>query len=232
MPHKLIYLARRNPHIRPEDFGEAWQSHSRLASTLGPQFAKHFTRVRQCIKVYGADVPPEYINEYDGTALLTMKSWYDLWAARSYPDALETMRNDERRVFAEYAANFTMAVEEIVKQGDGDGGAALISFVRRKSSVPHETFDAAWRAHAGRLFESDAARGVCSAVLNRVVESPGPRYEFAGVSESWFADADSALKAAWDPVRRKCVLEVEPIADLAGSVSLLVRINFEKIPSA
>jgi hypothetical protein len=230
MPHKLIYLARRNPAIAPEDFGEAWRSHSRLASTLGPQFGKHFTRVRQCIKVYDADVPPEYINEHDGTALLTMKSWDDLRAARGHPDALATMRNDELRVFAEYAANFTMAAQEVSAEGSGDGTAALISFVRRKPDVTQDMFDAAWQARAATLVDSDPACDVRSAVLNRVIESPGPRYEFEAVSESWFADVDSALKAAWDPARRESMRELEAVANMPDSVSLLVRINFEKIP--
>src|SRR5450755_1829957 len=78
MAFKITYLARRNPKIAAEDFSEAWRSHSRLAGTLVNTLGKHFLRVRQCIKVYDAKVPPEYVNPHDGTALLTMKSWDDL----------------------------------------------------------------------------------------------------------------------------------------------------------
>jgi len=231
MTHKLIYLARRNPNIMPEDFGEVWRSHSRLASTLGANFGRNFTRVRQCIKVYEAKVPPEYVNEHDGAALLTMVSWEALRSARSHPDALTTMRNDELRVFAEHAANFTMATEEILHIGGSEGTAALLSFVRRRAGVTQAEFDAAWPAHAEEVFALDAARGASTRALNKVVEAPGPRYDFAGISEVWFPDVATALSSAWDTKRRAAITKLDEIVDPAASVSLLVRINFEKIPT-
>src|SRR6266852_450544 len=144
MPFKITYLARRNPKIAAADFSEAWRSHSRLASTLVNTLGKHFTSVRQCIKVYDADVPPEYVNPHDGCALLTMKSWDDLLKARYHADSLKTMRDDEPRVFADYVENFTMAAEETSYMEKREGSSALLHFVPRLDGVSQEKFEAVW----------------------------------------------------------------------------------------
>src|SRR5882762_2551068 len=204
MPFKLIYLARRNPAIAPEDFPEAWRSHSRLASTLVATLGKHFTRVRQCVKVYDANVPPEYINQHDGSALLTMKSWDDLVQARYHPDALRTMRNDEPRVFADYVKNYTMAVEETSYMEIRQGASALLHFVVRRDGVGEETFKSVWtRDYVTRILGlpivKDTATGFA---LNRVIDTPGPDYDFAGISELWFDEVPHAAAAAWDARHR------------------------------
>lgn len=229
MTHKLIYLARRNPAIPERDFGETWKSHSLLASTLGTNFSRHFTRVRQCIKVYDAKVPAEFVNDHDGAALLTMKSWEDLRAARSHPDAVLTMRNDELRVFAEYAANFTMATQEIANEGTGEGAAALLHFSRRKPSIEPADFEGRWQPQMAATFALDKAHAACGLVLSRTIETPGPRYDFAGISETWFPSVDQALVAAWNPARREALRELAAVSD--EGVAILVRINFEKIPT-
>jgi hypothetical protein len=230
MNHKLIYLAKRNPAVAEKDFGEVWKSHSLLASTLGTNFSRHFTRVRQCIKVYGARVPPEFVNEHDGAALLTMKSWDDLRAARSHPDAVSTMRNDELRVFAEYAANFTMATLEIAREGQGEGLAALLHFVRRKLTIEQAEFEACFRPKMAESFVLDKTYEAAGLVLSRTIETPGPRYDFAGISETWFPSVELALEAAWSPARRETVRQLGAVSESSASVALLVRINFEKIP--
>jgi hypothetical protein len=231
MTHKLIYLAKRNPSVAEKDFGETWKSHSLLASSLGTNFSRHFTRVRQCIKVYDAKVPAEYVNEHDGAALLTMKSWEDLRAARSHPNALSTMRDDELRVFAEHAANFTMATEEIAHEGRGEGVAALLHFVRSAPGTERSEFESRWRPQMVAMFDSDRAHQACGQVLSRTIETPGPRYDFAGVSETWFPSVELATEAAWKPARREAMRQLESVIHAGGSVVLLVRINFEKIPA-
>jgi hypothetical protein len=225
---KLIYLARRNPAIAPEDFPEAWRSHSRLASSLGANFGQHFIRVRQCVKALGEDLPAAYDNPHDGSALLTMKSLDALKAARTHPDALSTMRNDELRVFAEYAANFTMSAEETGGFGDADGLAALLRFVWRAEAAPQADFEQAWSRLADRVAAADAgARGL---MLNRVVESPGPRYAFAGISELWFEDVETARRAAWNEALQDAFAEVDALSDPARNVALLARLNLDKTP--
>jgi hypothetical protein len=234
MSFKITYLARRNPNIAAEDFPEAWRSHSRLASTLVATLGKHFTRVRQCIKVYEADVPPEYTNVHDGAALLTMKSWDDLLSARYHPDSLKTMHDDEPRVFADYVKNFTMAAEETRYMEKREGAAALLHFVPRRTGVDPDAFQAMWSGdHARRILGLDIVKETATGfMLNRVIDTPGPDYDFAGISELWFDDVPQARSAAWDADHRAAIRLLSTVADSARTVSLLIRLNFEKKPGA
>jgi hypothetical protein len=229
MTAKLIYLARRNPTLAAADFPEAWRSHSRLASTLGANFGQHFPRVRQCVKVWDEDLPQPYANDYDGSALLTMKSHDDLKAAQSHPDALSTMRDDELRVFAEHAANFTLAAEETGGFGDPDGQAVLLRFVARADAVSPAAFQHAWAELSDRMARA-AVAGARGLILNRVVESPGPRYAFAGISELWFEDVETARQAAWSEALQSACAAVDGLSDRAGTVALLARLNLDKQP--
>src|SRR6202022_577186 len=102
MTFKLIYLARRNPALTPHEFPEAWRSHSRLASTYATTLGTHYSRVIQCLKAHEAKVPDAFVNDIDGVAMLTMKSWQDMEAPRGDPHAHRVLRDDEPRVFADY----------------------------------------------------------------------------------------------------------------------------------
>ena len=234
MPFKIIYLARRNPKIAAEDFSEAWRSHSRLASTLVNTLGKHFTRVRQCIKVYEAKVPPEYVNQHDGSALLTMKSWEDLLKARYHRDSVTIMRDDEPRVFADYVENFTMAAEETNYMEKREGSAGLLHFVVRRDGVDLKEFERIWTGdYVKRILELDAVKQTGTALaLNRVIDTPGPDYNFAGISELWFDDIAHAEAAAWDESHRAAMHTLDAVIDPLRTVALLVRLNFEKKPGA
>jgi hypothetical protein len=234
MPFKITYLARRNPSIAAEDFPEAWRSHSRLASTLVNTLGKHFTRVRQCIKVYDAKVPPEYVNQHDGAALLTMKSWDDLLQARYHPDALKTMRDDEPRVFADYVKNFTMAVEETSYMEKREGSAALLHFVVRRDGVEPQAFEAVWSGdYVNRILGLDIVEKTATGfALNRVIDTPGPDYNFSGISELWFDNVPQAEAAAGDGNHRAAMHSLDTVVDPSRTVSLLIRLNFEKKPGA
>ena len=68
--------------------------------------------------------------------------------------------------------------------------------------------------------------------LNRVIDTPGPDYDFAGISELWFDSIPQAEAAAWDEGHRAAMQTLDPIMDQARTVSLLIRLNFEKKPGA
>jgi hypothetical protein len=195
---------------------------------------RHFSRVRQCIKVYDAKVPPEYENNHDGAALLTMKSWDDLVKAREHPDALKTMRDDEPRVFADYVKHYTMAAEETSHLEKRDGSSALLHFIPRNAKTDTAAFDTAFsKAYADAILGLDVVKnGAAGLALNRVIETPGPDYNFAGISELWFDDIEHAQAAAWDSAHRAVMKTLDPVRDPGKTVSLLIRLNFEKKPGA
>jgi hypothetical protein len=231
---RIIYLARRNPKIPEDGFSEAWQSHSKLASTLKNTMGNHFARVRQCIKVYGAEVPGEYVNNHDGAGMMTLKSWDDLLKARYHKDAVSVMHDDEPRVFFDYCESFTMAAEESLIMKKAEGSAALLHFVKRRSDVDPCKFEHYWRnTHADSMLGLDLIKlSAVNLALNRVIDTPGPDYDFAGISELWFDNIEQARVASWDGELRSTMGRLEAVADTAKTVSMLIRLNFEKRPGA
>jgi len=194
----------------------------------------HFSRVRQCIKVYGADVPAEYVNNHDGAGMMTLKSWDDLLKARYHKDAVTTMYDDEPRVFFDYCESFTMAAEESLLMKKEEGSAALLHFVKRRADVDPCKFEHYWRTtHADQLLGLNIIKSsAVNLALNRVINTPGPDYDFAGISELWFADIEQARAASWDSAIRSTLSELEAVADVTKTVSMLIRLNFEKRPGA
>jgi hypothetical protein len=235
MAFKIIYLAKRNPKIAPADFPEMWRSHSRLASTLVNTMGQHFARVRQCIKIYDAKVPPEYVNEHDGSAVLTMKSWDGLLKARYHKDAVTTMRDDEPRVFADYVENYTMAAEESPIADRREGTTALLHFVMRRPEVDPWKFFTAWNTdYVGRIMDLDIFKNetVSSFAVNRTINTPSPAYNYAGISELWFDDEEKALAAAWDEKHKAVIKSLDSVIDPAKTAALFIRLNFQKKPGA
>jgi hypothetical protein len=228
---KLIYLAKRNPNIPETGFSEAWISHTRLASTMKNTIGPYFARVRQCIKGYGVDVPPEYVNSFDGAGVMTMRTWEGLHAVRAHKDMVTVMKEDELRVFSDYGENFTVIAAETCHFEKREGFAALIHFIARRADVTPEQFDQYLRTQYVEkvtglpLSEADA----CVFATNKVSYVPGPAYDFAAVSELWFDDVAHAQAAAHDAGHRAVMRDLNAaVADSSRTVGLLTRLNIQK----
>jgi hypothetical protein len=232
MDYKLIYLARRNPAIAATDFPKAWRDHSLLASTFVTTLGSHFRGVRQCVKVLDADAPSSFNNNHDGSALLSMKSWDDLMAARYHPHALDELKRDEERVFADYVDKWTMALEEHPVVTGGDGTGVILSFMVRRPDVDAETFDARIKSECIRIAGVPGiAEHIRSFTVNRTVDMAAAPYDFSAVLELWFDDPEVAEAAAGNP-ELVAALEQSDVADPALGTRLLARINFAKATAA
>ena len=173
-------------------------------------------------------MPDAFSNAFDGAAILTIKLGR---SARAQPiRCADDVRNDESRVFAGPVADWTMAVEEVFVAGEPQGNAALLWFARcRPDAGREQDVTVAWQAAGTDLATEWRAAGASGIALNRVVESPGPQAAFSGIAEFWFDDVDVARAAAW----QECPAALRTgDVDASASVSMLVRINFEKRPSA
>ena len=225
--YKLIYLARRRVDMPADEFPQAWREHSRLASNFAASLGAHFRGSRQCVKDAVADADPVFANDYDGSTILTMKSWPDLLAARYHPHALDELLEDEKRVFAGTVDDWTMAAEETVLRDGDTQDHVLLSFLAPDAAL--STADFATRAGdcADRLAEAspDASR----IVWNRVVD-PARAYPFAAVAELWFAER-AAMVAATRAPAVIAALTQPGIADPERSVHLAARLNLAKSTS-
>jgi EthD domain len=227
MPFKLVYLARRNPALTPEAFPEAWKSHSRLASQFSSTLGTHYSRVIQCLKAYQVQVPEGFLNDIDGVAMLTMKSWEDLQATRSDANVNSVLRDDEPRVFADYVDRSMLAVDESVLMDKGPGRYALLSFLPVNAHSNQSELYKVWSgAHAEELM--DACHVAVGYHQCRVVDHPGVPYAFGGLAELWTSTLDDALSIAYSPGYAKAMAGLRRVADLPNALSMVVQISFEK----
>ena len=224
--YKLIYLARRNPSLTPDEFPQAWREHSQLASTFGPSLGRHFLGVRQCVKDIEASPGASFENDYDGSSILAMKSWEDLMAARYHPHSLDELAKDEVRVFAGAVDDWTMAVEEhVLRDGEAEG-YVLLSFLTPQDGAAPFT-----GTHPAKLAGLDTdALSIQRLVWNRVVD-PARSYAFTAIIEAWFAARDDALRAVRIPSFVEAMEQPAAFSPDDG-VRLFARINHAKTMTA
>lgn len=228
--YKLIYLARRNPALREDEFPEVWREHSRLASRFVSTFGAHFRSVNQCVKARELGAPPAFRNDYDGACLIGMKSWDDLVAARSHPRAQQELQADELRVFAGLVDPWTMAVEEQPVREGAAGDHVMLAFLAPRAGLAPGALDAGLASLARALDECAGARTAGAITIDRVIE-PAKDHGFAAVVELWFTDGATMLAAARDEALSR-LLACEDIAGAQGNVNLLARLNLTKTGTA
>ena len=184
---KMIYLARRNPALRPEQFAQAWREHSALGAGCSNVRDKVLS-VMQCARVLGGASLPDSSTDYDGVNLLHIRDRGvadDLWAA---PQTQAIMRPDEARVCSTYVRSFTLVCEESLLRDLPRGNCVVVAFLRRGCHAG----DAQWQA--GR----DGAAALIGAgrcVWNRVDAEPPPGYRYDAIAEWWYESADAARLA-------------------------------------
>lgn len=190
MSWKMIYLARRNPRLRPEEFPQAWREHSALGAKCTNVRDKVLS-VAQCSRVLDAPALPGANLDYDGVNLLGIRDRAvadDIW---SDPETLATMRPDEPRVFDRYVRDFTLVCSEQVLHDAPRTDSLLVGFLPRAPGRGGDEWAAA----------RDAASGLPGAgrcVWNAVEAAPPPGYPFDAIVEWWYA-SDEALRAALSP---------------------------------
>lgn len=197
MSVKRIYLTRRNPAIKAEDFPREWRRHAALAASFS-NVNRRYVRVAQCTKAEGLPVQPE--NDYAGVALLWMESLEVALEVNTDRDIIEKLRPDEVRVFGMEVAHCAMFTEEHVLKDDAATGIVVIEFLARAPGLSQAEFAQRWEAHAAVVLANDVVkRLVRRYAQDLVVRQPPPGYEFDGVSEMWFDTLEDAVATLNDP---------------------------------
>ena len=199
---KMIYLARRNPGLTAEDFAQAWREHSALGRQCR-NVQEKVLGVTQCTRLRSAGQSTAEdgglrgaSTDYDGVNLLQLRDLSvasDLW---SDPETLAIMRPDEPRVFSTYVRNFTLVCREHVLRDGPSGEVVLFGFVRRSACLSQLEFEAAWaESRPGGWPAASVLQGALRTVHNSVVQAPPEGYDYDGIAEWWFANADAARAA-------------------------------------
>lgn len=195
---KLIYLARRNPALAAADFPQAWREHAALGRQCRNVQDK-VLGVAQCSRLRDMD---EFGGlrgtnaDYDGVNLLQLRDLAvatDIW---DDPETRAIMRPDEPRVFSSYVREFSLACAEHVLRQAPPTSVVLFGFLRRAPTMSTAEFHTAWATHTSdRWLAAPSLNAAQRVVHNTVVQPPPTGYEFDGIAEWWFADADAARQA-------------------------------------
>lgn len=195
---KMIYLARRNPALRPEEFAQAWREHSALGRQCR-NVGQRVKAVAQCSRHLQADAA-ELGKDYDGVNLMVLSEREAGSAIWSDPETLAVMRPDEPRVFADYVRNFSLLCRQQVLRGSlcadvlpQHKQVMLIGFLQhsdvwRGAAALPEICPPQWQSLALDL----ASRIVC----NTIDEQPPSGYGYRHVVEWWFDTVEQAQAAA------------------------------------
>jgi hypothetical protein len=223
----MIYLARRNPALAPEQFPQAWREHSSLGAGC-TNVRDKIVSVAQCSRILEGAALPGAADGYDGVNLLVLR---DLQAASDIWNDAETlaiMRPDEPRVFSTYVRDFTLVCEEQPLRDVPRGTTCLVGFLRRSVAVATVDWQQGMALAAASLTSGvfAAARRV---VHNAVHLPPPPGYEYDSIVEWWF-DSPDAVRTAFGgrDVRESLAGSVASVADLAGSVFLFTRVTHSR----
>ena len=195
---KMIYLARRNLALRPEEFAQAWREHSALGRQCR-NVGQRVKAVAQCSRHLQADAAA-LSTDYDGVNLMVLAEREAGSAIWSDPETLAVMRPDEPRVFADYVRNFSLLCRQQVLRGSlcadvlpQHQQVMLIGFLQRSD---------VWRS-AAALPEicppqwQSLALGLASRIVCNLLDEEAPAgYGFRYVVEWWFDTPQQAIAAA------------------------------------
>ena len=230
-PHfKVVYLAKRNPSVKAEDWPRTWRSHAAYAAQF-PVIYAEFSSAYYCARVLQPSIkgvliePSEAARDYDGVAIVSSPT-VDGVPREMPPEVAAKIDEDELRVFSTYVREFSFRCKEVVVHGDVPGKAVVIRLLARKTGLSRGEF----LAHLnGRYAESaksaaDASGKVVRYVQNQVIEEPPPGYPFDGVTEIWFANTDDAAGSFADGALAPLAQQLPVFCDLKRSVTLLTSV--------
>lgn len=212
MSIKRIYLTRRNPAIKAEDFPREWRRHAALAASFS-NVNRRYTRVAQCTKIKG--LPGLAGNDFAGVALLWMESLEVALQVNEDRDIIERLRPDEVRVFGTEVVNCSMFAQERVVQDGEPTGIVVIEFLKRAPGTTPQAFADRWQnVHAARLLSRHLRQ-------SRRALRPGKRTERGFRQSAGEGTSDGDRDAA-------------PAAQCDAALSLPDQVfrNFNSIPAA
>jgi hypothetical protein len=227
MDYKVVYLARRNPTITPEDWPRTWRSHAVYCSQF-PAVGASIRHLLYCNRTLNATLdgkpfaPPELNQDFDGSAVVASDD-KALWTLDVAPDLKALVDADELRIFTTYARHFSLNCQETFNAGSGPSKVAVLRFLARKPSLSSEAFEAKWQESQAELAAKAASAdsNIVHYVHDRVRMPPPAGYEFEAIVETWFTDAESAMRSFSNPALSAAFREYDTLSDPARNITLL-----------
>lgn len=229
MSFKMIYLAQRNPALRPEQFAQAWREHSALGAGCS-NVRERVLGVLQCSRVLDGAPIRGASTQHDGVNLLRLRDRASAAAIWNDPETLAIMRPDEPRVFARYVREVALVCREHMLRDAPRSAVCLVGFLRRPARQGGDAFARAWSDAGPPDWLGGGPFAACLRVVdNEVLEPPPPAVDFDRVCEWWYADADAARAAfGADDLRALLPRALAARCDLQRSVFVLTQVTHHR----
>lgn len=224
MPYKMLYLARRARNVSWEDWPRTWRSHAVFASQF-PAMSGTIDWMRYTTRVEDpslGDLPVS--KEHDGVSVAEAPVLDTFYGRGFSPEQRKLIDQDELRVFDRYTPEFSFYCSETRPVDGKVGEAAVFRFLRRKTDVSREAFEAHLQGEYARLCKEWAGTlGVQRWALNTTIDTPPKDFPFEAIDECWFPaipDAAHALKA---PEMQRLTDSLAKVCDVARNITMLTR---------
>jgi hypothetical protein len=133
MTIKWLYLAPRSIDIAQADFAKRWLGHAKLASQF-PDLLQYFDATIYCL------VSPDLTHSFDAAGIITLADRKAVAAVLAHPLAATVIFPDEKKVFSDYVARFSIGAEPEVVGDFPARGYAMLAFIRRSPNLTAAQF--------------------------------------------------------------------------------------------
>ena len=200
LPTKAIYLANRHPRLTREEFSRRWIRHSEDVGAVDEDRAPGYSLVglRYCLVVDPAGILACASNEYDGVALLPLRSLAMVPTLMSSTQRNEIAFADELRAFERPVNEFMMFTASDLLHAGAETETVVVEFARRRLSLDAHTYvqnletDRAQSKAYAALLDAGLRRNV-----RNIAITAAPRgYNYDTITEYWFDSTDDVKSAA------------------------------------
>ncbi len=218
---KTITFVKRKPGMNLEEFGRYWRTQHAGIVTRLPGLRRYV----QC-----HTIPSGYRNGepiYDGVA----EVWFDstgVMRETSETAEYRAVRADELNFIDQSKIGFIIAEERVQKDGPVDPSMVhLVEFVRRKSGMEVEAFQAYWSGTHGPLSAKiPMIRRYVQSHVRPAAYRGGSQPLYDGVAEVWFDSTGAMRESAKTPEYRAVRADESNFIDTAHPFPFIITRDF------
>ncbi len=200
LPIKAVYLANRNPQLTREEFHQRWIRHSEDVGAVTESSAPGYSLVglRYCLAVDPSGILPCATNEYDGAALLPLRSLTMLPSFMTGNHVHELAFADELRTFARPVDQFMMFTASELLHPGAETETVVIEFARRRYALDPHTYlqNIETQRTASIAYKELVNVGMRRNVRNVAIAAAPRGYNYDTITEYWFDSVHAVSKAA------------------------------------
>lgn len=212
---KLICFIRRKPGMSVDAFRDHWLNHHGPLIDSLPQFRRHVRRYEQNCRL-DADYERAGADDFDGVTVQWFETRKDFISFAMEPSYRGSVAVDEDRFLDRSGISLVLTSEpETVIAGERSAATVkLIAMLQRRGDIDRDAFRDHWAGRHASIFRDtpELARHIVGYDQNSRLDADYGRdagVGFDGVTEQWYASADSFRECIAEPAFQATVFPDE-----------------------